>query len=377
MNPKFTNFLIFIMLSTMQATLALPAHHPRSSAGGVVIVPPPDLGNQTGIAQIPDAAHPFQAPGLNDQRGPCPGLNTLANHGYLPRNGIASFKQIINATREGFNMGYDLSSALASFAMLARGNAFLDQLSIGGPSPHVPPLPGQIDGPVAGGIATHGRFEGDVSMTRQDAAIGDNKDFQADLYDELLLTVGQFGDDSPVTGNRSVVNIQTMGEFKFRRFVEDQKADKQLEYHVGRFSLSYGEASFPLIFFANGTDGVLSVESMSTFFRNQTFPANWFRRGTPAGFQVVGNFSDAVLALHPEVLPGANDKQGVYVADNVTDPCALYDNLASENLPAVLVNTTGVLKKNVDTLLQQILTPFTNQPGGSCSFNPPRGPAGV
>jgi len=213
--------------------------------------------------------------------------------------------------------------------------------------------------------------------TRQDAAIGDNKDFQADLYDELLLTVGQFGDDSPVTGNRSVVNIQTMGEFKFRRFVEDQKADKQLEYHVGRFSLSYGEASFPLIFFANGTDGVLSVESMSTFFRNQTFPANWFRRGTPAGFQVVGNFSDSVLALHPEVLPGANDKQGVYVADNVTDPCALYDNLASENLPAVLVNTTGILKKNVDTLLQQILTPFTNQPGGSCPFNPPRGPAGV
>jgi len=37
----------------MQATLALPAHHPRSSAGGVAIVPPPDLGNQTGIAQIP------------------------------------------------------------------------------------------------------------------------------------------------------------------------------------------------------------------------------------------------------------------------------------------------------------------------------------
>jgi hypothetical protein len=29
----------------------------------------------------PDAAHPYQAPGPTDQRGPCPGLNTLANHG--------------------------------------------------------------------------------------------------------------------------------------------------------------------------------------------------------------------------------------------------------------------------------------------------------
>ncbi|KAJ7800963.1 hypothetical protein B0H14DRAFT_3155755 [Mycena olivaceomarginata] len=37
----------------------------------------------TGLKQIPDAAHPFIAPGPNDQRGP--GMNTLANHGYIPR----------------------------------------------------------------------------------------------------------------------------------------------------------------------------------------------------------------------------------------------------------------------------------------------------
>lgn len=49
---------------------------------------------------------------------------------------------------------------LSSHTQLARGNAFIDRMSIGGPSPLVPPLPGKIDGPVAGGIATHGRFEG-------------------------------------------------------------------------------------------------------------------------------------------------------------------------------------------------------------------------
>ena len=30
-------------------------------------------------------AHAWQAPGPNDLRGPCPGLNALANHGYFPR----------------------------------------------------------------------------------------------------------------------------------------------------------------------------------------------------------------------------------------------------------------------------------------------------
>lgn len=28
------------------------------------------------------------APGPNDIRGPCPGLNALANHGYFPRSGV-------------------------------------------------------------------------------------------------------------------------------------------------------------------------------------------------------------------------------------------------------------------------------------------------
>jgi len=364
----------FILLAISQSALAFPELHPRASSGGVMIVPPPNLSNQTGLKQIPDADHPFRAPGPNDQRGPCPGLNTLANHGYIPRNGVASFEQIIVAAREGFNMEYELAAALAAFGILSRGNAYLDLLSIGGPTKFVPPLPGKIDGPVTGGIATHGRFEGDVSMTRQDAVIGDNRNFQVDLYDELLITLGEFGDDSPITGNRTVFNNRTMGEFKYRRFVEDQVANRELQYHVGRFILSYGEAAFPLIFFANGTDGVLSVETMGSFFRNQTFPENWHRRATAGGFDIVGEYGGVIQAVHSDILPGSNNDQGVFVLDSITEPCPLYDNLAADNLPAVLVNTTGVLKQNVDTLLQQIYNPFQDP---SCPFAPPRGAAGI
>jgi hypothetical protein len=59
-----------------------------------------------------------------------------------------------------------------------------------------------------------------------------------------------------------------MSEFKAKRFIEDQLTNhvvgsyinkiicgltmKQLQYHIGRFLLSYGEASFTLNFFANG-----------------------------------------------------------------------------------------------------------------------------
>jgi hypothetical protein len=81
---------------------------------------------------------------------------------------------------------------LSRRGQLSRGNAYLDLLSFGGPSLHVPPLPGKIDSPVAGGIATRDHFEGTedtrfqlsvlsedaagyISMTRRDAAIGDNR----------------------------------------------------------------------------------------------------------------------------------------------------------------------------------------------------------
>lgn len=50
------------------------------------------------------ADHPFKEPGPTDQRGPCPGLNTLANHGYIPRTGIATVGDIISGTQKLFNM---------------------------------------------------------------------------------------------------------------------------------------------------------------------------------------------------------------------------------------------------------------------------------
>ena len=41
------------------------------------------------------------APGAGDQRGPCPGLNALANHGYLPHNGVADIPTTISAVNTG------------------------------------------------------------------------------------------------------------------------------------------------------------------------------------------------------------------------------------------------------------------------------------
>lgn len=46
----------------------------------------------------PEAGYKFRAPKKTDSRGPCPGLNLLANYGYLPRDGYVNFGQVVEAT---------------------------------------------------------------------------------------------------------------------------------------------------------------------------------------------------------------------------------------------------------------------------------------
>lgn len=103
----------------------------------------------------PEPGFEFQAPGPGDSRGPCPGLNLLANHGYLPRDGHVTQGEVIEATARGFNMGTDLSTVLTVFAILGSGD--LDGLSFY--------LGSGKNG--IGGLNRHSVVEADVSPNRE------------------------------------------------------------------------------------------------------------------------------------------------------------------------------------------------------------------
>lgn len=51
-------------------------------------------------------ANAFVPPGPGDIRGPCPGLNSLANHNYIPHNGVTTFAQAIAGTTSGKNITF-------------------------------------------------------------------------------------------------------------------------------------------------------------------------------------------------------------------------------------------------------------------------------
>ncbi|KAJ7315254.1 hypothetical protein DFH08DRAFT_972270 [Mycena albidolilacea] len=63
--------------------------------------------------------HEWKAPGPGDVRGPCPGLNTLANHRYLPHNGKQfTVKTLLDAGVAGFNVDPVPIAVAAKFGIM-------------------------------------------------------------------------------------------------------------------------------------------------------------------------------------------------------------------------------------------------------------------
>ncbi|KIK41958.1 hypothetical protein CY34DRAFT_84406 [Suillus luteus UH-Slu-Lm8-n1] len=94
-------------------------------------------------------AHPFIPATQGDRRSPCPALNALANHGYLPRNGQnIGLWHLISAVQEVYNLSFILAAVLALAGVLFCGRAFRLDLDA---------------------LALHNKIEHDASLVHADA----------------------------------------------------------------------------------------------------------------------------------------------------------------------------------------------------------------
>lgn len=79
---------------------------------------------------------------------------------------------------------------------------------------------------------------------------------------------------------------------------------------------------------------------MGSFFRNQTFPQNFYRRPSPADIGVIGWTSHRIMIAHP-LRPGANAPNGTYVPDIVPRSVRHAMSFISE---ALLIKMNGVVR---------------------------------
>ncbi|EEQ84784.1 hypothetical protein RJZ56_005528 [Blastomyces dermatitidis] len=119
--------------------------------------------------------HAFVPPNFEAgaQRGPCPGLNALANHGYIPHNGVTTTAQVIFAINDVYGMGIDLATILGVLGTVWVGNpiSLTPGFSIGGPTNQSENILHDILGLIGtpqGLIGSHNMIESDSSNTRDD-----------------------------------------------------------------------------------------------------------------------------------------------------------------------------------------------------------------
>lgn len=141
--------------------------------------------------------HAFIPPNFEagHQRGPCPGLNALANHGYISRDGVTSLVEVTSAISSVYGMGLDIALILSTMGTVFVGNpiSLSPGFSIGSSDPGAQNLLNNVVGLLGtprGLNGSHNIIESDGSGTRSDlyvtgdASTMDLEKFRA-LYDEF------------------------------------------------------------------------------------------------------------------------------------------------------------------------------------------------
>lgn len=206
------------------------------------------------------------APGAGDQRGPCPGLNALANHGYLPHNGVADIPTIVSAVNTAYGMGIDIGTFLAVYGTAFDGDSISTDpgFSIGGPATSEEILGVGLLGTPSGLSDSHNNYEADTSPTRGDLYVVGN---------DYLLQVDRFQEYYDALPENTPAPDQYAALFPFRQAQFNNSVATNPDFFFPQFAgvfVSPAGYAFPPRMMANHSaeypSGYLDKASFMTFF---------------------------------------------------------------------------------------------------------------
>ncbi|CAK4031304.1 aromatic peroxygenase-like [Lecanosticta acicola] len=307
---------------------------PFSGVLALLDVPAPQ---EVGLQLIPgnDPDHQYVKPTTSDVRGMCPTLNTMANHGYISRDGITTFAEAANACQITLGFGYDTCTFLSALGLLSGGDLPSGKYSIGGADARVP----NTLGPSLG-ISRHGFFEVDNSISREDTYFGNQADFRLDRFNRLVNITqkynGEFGNSA-------------FAEERVLVYNEAKNTNPSFNAGVRWLAVTTAERVFIFRALPNGThEDLADYQNIAPFYMNETFPPQWFRRASPYSLAGTGSDIATLLSSSSELtVPGANEGLNNFVPlgmdiSNVT-PAAATCFLAT----AIFDETPGFLAPGI------------------------------
>jgi len=346
-----------------RANAILGERQSGAGAASAVFEPIPIFNAEAQYIDVSEGSgHEWQAPTSSDLRGPCPGLNAFANHGFIPRNGYATITEFIAATETVVGMGPLLAIFLAVLGATIDGDGLA--WSIGG----TPPASiGGVLGTLGNGISgSHNKYESDASPTRPDLyEAGNDYIAQTNQFNKLIAM-------SP----GGTVTMDSLTDFRSYRF-DTQIANNKYFFNGPFTGVLVQPAAYTFIFrfMANHTAddpiGILPYDVLASWFAmtptpandgtysyaegHERIPDNWYRRAQEYVYDTDYFTLDVVNAalLHPKFLDvggnmgSVNSFAGVDIANLTGGVLNSESLLQGNNLACLAYQASAQVKPDV------------------------------
>ncbi|KAJ9137853.1 Cloroperoxidase [Pleurostoma richardsiae] len=205
--------------------------------------------------------------GPGDFRGPCPMMNTLANHGYLPHNGRnITQENAIHALTTALNFNVSLATLMFQMAIIAN------------PEPNATYF--TLDH-----LNRHNVLEHDASLSRSDAFFGNNHVFNQTIFDETRAYW---------TG--PVLDANMLANGKLARQVSSKAYNPTYTFTSTTEQFSLGEVAAPIIAFGDMASGTVNKTLVEYFFENERFPTElgWSRKTSVVSLEDVNGVAQMI-----------------------------------------------------------------------------------
>lgn len=225
--------------------------------------------------------------GPDDKRSPCPMINSLANHGYLPRNGRNVLAQDMKAAVAEAGISKALGTIFVNtvynvhqtrdeksrVGLLYRlcTTIYDPWTLLSGFGMRRPDQKDNLGRPVLDldQLALHGAVEHDISLTRRDHAQREgNLERQDDLIDGLLAT----------SIDRNIITREQLSTYRRHRIETQRKDNPDLAYGPLQHELGCGEIALILGVFGDGKSA--PYDYVEPFLREERLPVQegWKKR---------------------------------------------------------------------------------------------------
>ncbi|RAH56712.1 Cloroperoxidase [Aspergillus piperis CBS 112811] len=227
---------------------------------------------------------PWSPPGHGDVRGPCPMLNTLANHGLLPHNGKdISEEDIVDVLGNTLNVAESLAVALYKEAMTTVEDPNATTFSLS-----------DLDRP---GILEH-----DASLSRQDPYFGNDHEFNEKIFDQTKSYW-----TSPL------IDIEEAAEAHEARWNTSKATNPDFNISETGTAFSFGESAAYMLAFEEDGIGYANRSWVVYFFENERLPQElgWTKRPFVTTGEILFNLTQRIVnstvGVTPEVIAKLKD----------------------------------------------------------------------